>query len=60
MVTLKLYDIMGSETATLFNEEKPAGSYEVQFDGSELASGIYFYKMQAGSFNQVRKMILIK
>jgi endo-beta-N-acetylglucosaminidase D len=60
MVTIKVYDILGSEIETLINEEKTAGTYEVQFDGSKLASGIYFYKLQAGSFVESKKMILIK
>jgi hypothetical protein len=42
------------------NEEKPAGSYEVNFNASQLSSGIYFYKLQAGSFIQTRKMIIVK
>jgi len=58
--TLKVYDVLGNEVATLVDEYKPAGSYEVTFDASRLASGIYLYKLQAGSFLQTRKMILIK
>jgi hypothetical protein len=57
---LKIYDILGNEVATLVNEEKPSGIYEVQFDGGELASGIYFYKLQAGTFYKIKKMILMK
>lgn len=57
---LKVYDILGNEVATLVNEEKPAGSYEVNFDASGLSSGIYFYRLKAGSFIETRKMILIK
>lgn len=59
-VTLKVYDVLGNEVATLVNEEKPAGEYEVEFDGRELTSGIYFYKLQAGSFVETKKMILLK
>jgi hypothetical protein len=64
-VSLKVYDILGNEVATLVNEEKPAGSYEVEFsvgqDSSpDIASGIYFYKLQAGSFVETKKMILMK
>ena len=55
-----VYDILGREIATLVNEEKPAGSYEVEFYGSELSSGVYFYKLQTGSFVETRKMILMK
>ena len=59
-VTLKVYDMLGSEIATLVNEEKPAGVYEINFNASNLASGIYFYKIQAGSFVETKKMILLK
>ena len=59
-VTLKVYDVLGNEIATLINEEKPIGSYEVEFDGRGLSSGIYFYKLQAGSFVETKKMILLK
>jgi len=59
-VTLKVYEILGKEVATLVNEEKPAGSYEVQFDGSRLKSGIYFYQLKAGNFVESKKMILLK
>jgi len=60
MVTLKVYNVLGNEIATLVNEEKSAGEYEVNFDASGLASGTYFYKLEAGSFSQVKKMILTK
>jgi len=59
-VQLKVYDVLGNDVATVVNEEKPAGNYEVNFNASQLSSGIYFYKLQAGSFIQTRKMILIK
>ena len=59
-LTLKVYDVLGNEVAILVNEEKPAGSYEVEFDGKNLTSGIYFYKLQAGNFVETRKMILLK
>lgn len=59
-VTLKVYDVLGNEVATLFNEEKPAGNYEVDFDAKGLSSGIYFYKLQAGSFVETKKMILLR
>ncbi|MCX6150588.1 MAG: T9SS type A sorting domain-containing protein [Ignavibacteriales bacterium] len=58
--TLKVYDILGDEIETLVNEEKLVGSYEVEFDGSKLSSGIYFYQLKAGSFTQTRKMIILK
>jgi hypothetical protein len=59
-VTLRVYDILGREITTLVNEEKSTGTYEVNFDASELSNGIYFYKMQAGSFVETKKMILLK
>jgi hypothetical protein len=59
-VTINVYDLLGREVATLLNEEKSAGSYEVNFNASILSSGIYFYKLQAGVFVETKKMILIK
>jgi hypothetical protein len=59
-VTLKVYDVLGDEVATLVDEERPAGSYEIKFNASKLSSGIYFYIINAGSFHQTRKMILMK
>jgi hypothetical protein len=61
-VTLKVYDLLGREVATLVNEEKTAGSYNVEFrmQNLELSSGIYFYKLQAGDFVETKKMILLK
>ncbi len=60
LVTLKVYDILGNEVATLINEEKPAGRYEINFNASSLASGVYIYKIQAGSFISSKKMLLLK
>ena len=60
LTTLKIYDILGNEIATLLNEEKPAGYYELQFDASKLSSGVYLYKLQSNSFVQTKKMILLK
>ncbi|MCS7052091.1 MAG: T9SS type A sorting domain-containing protein, partial [Ignavibacterium sp.] len=62
-VTLKLYDILGNEVATLVNEYKEAGRYEYELkigQNINLSSGIYFYKLQAGEFSQIKKMILAK
>ncbi len=59
-VTLKVYDILSNEVATLVNEEKPVGEYEVEFNATSLPSGIYFYKLQAGSFVETKKMVLLK
>jgi hypothetical protein len=58
--TLKVYDILGREIATLVNQEKPIGEYEVEFDGSALPSGIYFYQLKAGNFVETKKMILLR
>jgi len=59
-VKIIVYDILGNEVATLLDENKPAGNYEVRFDGSNLSSGIYFYKLQSGSFIQTKKLLLLK
>lgn len=63
-VSLIVYDIIGNQVATLLNEEKPAGKYTVNFDASNtgklLSSGIYYYKMRAGNFSEIKKMVLIK
>lgn len=65
--TLKVYDILGNEVATLVDEYKPAGRYEVNFNASNLPdnkaglpSGVYIYKIQAGKFNSSKKLILLK
>ena len=60
MVTLKVYDILGREIATLVNGQKQPGSYRVTFDGSSLVSGVYFYELRAGSYRDVKKMLLLK
>ncbi len=57
---LKIYDMLGNEVATLVNEYKPAGSYEIVFNASELSSGIYFYQLTSGSQVLSKKMMLIK
>ncbi len=59
-VTLKIYDSVGKEVETLVNENLPAGSYNKQFNATNLASGVYFYRLQAGSYYQTNKMILMK
>jgi len=60
-VTIKIYDILGSEVKTLVNnEEKVRWRYKVQFDASSLSSGVYFYRIQAGSFTQTKKMMVLK
>lgn len=59
-VNITVYDVMGREVADLLNERKPAGVYEVDFDASQLSSGVYIYKITAGDFVSSRKMILMK
>ena len=59
-VTVNIYDVLGSEIATLVNEEKPTGIYEVEFDASNLPSGIYIYTLSTGEFTQSKKMLLLK
>ena len=59
-VSLKVYDVVGKEVATLVNEVKSAGSYIVDFNGTGLSSGVYFYRLQAGDFASVKRMILVK
>nr|HMT10926.1 T9SS type A sorting domain-containing protein [Ignavibacteria bacterium] len=60
MVTLKVYDVLGKEVAVLVNEMKQPGFHTVDFDASRLASGIYFYRIDAGQFSSVKRMALIK
>ena len=59
-ITLKVYDVLGRDVATLVNEEQPAGFYEVKFDAAALASGMYIYRLTAGRFSSVKKMLLVK
>ena len=59
-VTLKVFNILGKEIATLVNEKLQAGSYEVKFDGTNQPSGVYYYKIVSGDYSEVRKMVLIK
>jgi hypothetical protein len=59
-VTLKVFDVLGKEVATLVNENKKSGSYEVEFDGSKLMSGIYFYRLQTGNHIETKKLLLLK
>ncbi|MFI5236918.1 MAG: T9SS type A sorting domain-containing protein [Ignavibacteriales bacterium] len=59
-VTLKIYDALGKEVAILVNENKPAGTYDVEFNASILPSGVYFYQIKADNFLQTKKMLLLK
>jgi hypothetical protein len=60
LVQIKIYDFLGREILTLVNEEKPKGSYQVNFFGGRLASGLYIYNMKAGDFIKSKKMLLVK
>jgi hypothetical protein len=59
-VNLAVYDILGRQVSVLVNEKRDAGVHEVRFDGSNLASGVYFYRIQAGDFVQTRKLLLLR
>lgn len=60
IVTLKVYNVLGQEVATLINRELAAGSYKVDFNASQLSSGVYFYTIKTGSFTATKKMMLLK
>ena len=60
IVSLKVYDVLGIEIAGLVNEEKLPGVYEITFDATDLPNGIYFYRLQAGTYSETKKMILLK
>jgi len=59
-VTLKVYDVIGNEIATLVNEEKSRGIYKIEFNASNITSGIYFYRITTNEFTQTKKMIILK
>ncbi len=59
-VSLKIFDMLGREVTTLVNTRQAAGTYEVNFNATGLASGVYFYRLQAGPFMQTKKMMLVK
>jgi hypothetical protein len=60
MVSLKIYDMVGQEVATLVNGHQDAGNYVADFNATNLANGTYFYTLTAGSFTETKKMMLIK
>lgn len=60
VATIKIYDAAGKEVSTLVNEQLTAGVYEVSFDAAKYSSGVYFYRMNAGDFSEVKKMVLVK
>jgi hypothetical protein len=59
-VKLTVYNTVGSKVATIVNEYKPAGSYSVKFNGTNLASGIYLYRLESGNYSAAKKFILMK
>ena len=59
-VSLKVYDALGQVVRTLINDSRPAGNYKVEFDGSDLPSGVYFYRLESGEFSETKRMILLK
>ena len=58
--TLKVYNLLGAEVATLVNEVKPAGAYSVTWNARRFASGIYFFRLEADGYHNVKKMVLLK
>jgi hypothetical protein len=60
MARLSVYDILGREVSVLVNERRDAGVYELKFDGSNLASGVYFYRLTAGDFVSTKRMLVVK
>ena len=60
VVRLSVFDILGREVSVLVNERRDAGVHEVKFDGSKIASGVYFYRLRAGDFEQTRKLVLLR
>jgi hypothetical protein len=59
-VSLKIYNVLGQEVGTLVHQQQRAGSYSVTFDASHLPSGVYFYRLEAGSYTNMKKMVLIR
>ncbi len=59
-LSAKIYDVLGREISTLINEVKQAGNFTVDFNGSNLASGIYFYRLESNEFSDIKKMIVVK
>ncbi len=59
-VSLKIYDVLGKEISTLVNNEMKAGIHEIEFNGSNLASGVYYYQLRSGNFSETKKFVLIK
>ncbi len=59
-VTLRIFDLMGREVATLVNDERSAGFHTISWDASDIATGIYFYRLEANGFTDVKKMLFLK
>ena len=60
LVVLKVYDVLGNEVATLVNEEKAPGTYNIKFNAINLSSGVYFYELKSGPFRAVKKFVILK
>ncbi|MFZ1320660.1 MAG: T9SS type A sorting domain-containing protein, partial [Ignavibacteria bacterium] len=60
VVSLKIYDVLGSEKSLIVNEKQSPGSYKIIFDGSFLSGGVYYYKLTSGNFSDTKKFVLIK
>ncbi len=60
LVTIKVFDLLGKHLQILLNKQQPSGNYEVEFNGSNLSSGIYFYRLETSDFVMTKKMILLK
>ena len=59
-ISLKVYDVMGKEVATLINSNLSPGTYKYYFDATNLAGGVYFYRLSAGGFVETKRMVLVK
>ena len=59
-VELKVFDLLGRELCVLVNKKQQAGTYQIQFDGQNLPAGLYFYRLQAGEFCEIKKMVIVK
>ncbi len=59
-VTLKVYDVLGHEVASLVDEQKQIGTFDVHFDANALSSGVYYYQLKAGEFTTTKKLVLMK
>ncbi|MEO8666343.1 MAG: T9SS type A sorting domain-containing protein, partial [Ignavibacteria bacterium] len=59
-VTLKVYDVLGKEVSVLLSQRQNAGKYSLNFNASNLTSGVYFYKIESGNFNEIKRMVLLK